>query len=214
MTVIEVPNFVGRGLATMGDPTLANPYEVRYGTESDLRDAMATLWWLCGWDVRTEVKVPSCGRIDVLAQLRNHSVIIEMKKEILTTTQARQAFQQAHAYWAFTDAENLAAKVLALSIDERPHVHAFVCAGRANWNAARPASDAYRDVRLEDFASLAERAHRREAWLFTPPLRVAERIAGVRRARLRELADASRAAELLLVRDRENEGLVLNGGAA
>lgn len=204
MNGIEIPNFVGRGLATMGDPTTADPYEVRYATESDLRDAMAALWWLCGWDVRTEVKVPSCGRIDVLAQLRNHTVIIEMKKEILTTTQARQAFQQAHAYWAFTDAVNLNSRVLALELEQRPRVHAFVCAGRANWKAAQPASDAYREVTLEDFASLAERAYRRDAWLFCPPLDLAERDAGVRRARLQELAQAARAAELLLVRDGEN----------
>lgn len=137
MTAVEIPACVFRGLATMTDGDLPS---VRYRSEADLRDAMAAIWWLHGWTVRTEVKVPDCGRIDVLASVGAHRVLIEVKKRIDTPTLARQAFQQAHAYLSYLDAD---LAIQRMRGEDRPPTTALVTAGEYDSVAAERAEDAY-----------------------------------------------------------------------
>lgn len=100
MTVFTIPPFVPAGLANVSPGG-----DVTYRTEADLRDTLAMTWWLAGApSVRTEVKVPDCGRIDVLVDLGSMRFLYEVKRRIETSTQARQAFQQAHAYEAYLTA--------------------------------------------------------------------------------------------------------------
>lgn len=92
-----IPAFVTAGLAKLDSEGV-----VHYGSEADLRDALAMRWWLAGApSVRTEVKVPDCGRIDILVGFAQRMYVIEVKQRIVTPTQARQAFQQAHAYQSY-----------------------------------------------------------------------------------------------------------------
>lgn len=70
-----------------------------YRTEADLRDGLAALAWLHGWEVHTEYVVPKGGRIDVLLVTPGGvHWAIEIKKEIVTQRQARLAYQQAEGY--------------------------------------------------------------------------------------------------------------------
>jgi hypothetical protein len=187
---ITIPGFVMNGLATMADPTLADFSRVCYRSEADLRDAMAASWWLHGWTVRTEVKVPDCGRIDVLAQSANQTVVIELKKKITSSTQARQAFQQAHAYLSYLRAAEPDLK----DWDARRRFSAIVSAADWELAAVDPADRAYRDVDFMDFASLSDFAFN-APWAMTPmALDQAARISRLRHTHLAVLASASRAA--------------------
>jgi hypothetical protein len=122
-----IPAFVAAGLANV-DPS----GQVFYRTEADLRDTLAMRWWLAGAEsVRTEVKVPDCGRIDVLVDLGVRRLLYEVKQRIETPTQARMAFQQAHAYSSYLET--------ALGTP----ISTFVVAADYSWEAARAAEVAY-----------------------------------------------------------------------
>lgn len=148
---ITIPAFVLRGLSTMDDPT--DPTSVRFGPESDLRDALATSWWLHGMAVRVEVDVPKCGRIDVLGRIGHVQMLVELKREIKTPSQARKAFQQATTYKAFLDHEQNATRRTELGY-EPIRTHAFVTSGLANWDVVFDAADVFSDVSANDFGSL------------------------------------------------------------
>lgn len=159
MTAIQVPSFVEHALLllfTDEDGELCT----RFGTEADLRDAVATLFWLHGADVRTEVKIPGCGRIDVLVeQPGGQTLIVEVKRAIRTETEARMAFQQAHAYYAYW-CQRISNPI------GRINVEAFVTAG--HWgepSATEAAEDAYYpDIRIAPWSVLAQLATRDCAW--------------------------------------------------
>lgn len=99
-SLFPTPRFLPNGLRCL---SYDNGWRVVHRREGDLRDALATLWWLHGAEVRTEVKVPDCGRIDVLVEFDRQVQIWEIKRSITTPTQARQACQQAHAYVAYLE---------------------------------------------------------------------------------------------------------------
>jgi hypothetical protein len=122
-----IPAFVVAGLANF-----APDGQVTYRSEADLRDTLAMHWWLAGApSVQTEVKVPDCGRIDVLVDLDCYRLLYEVKRQIATPTQARQAFQQAHAYDAY------------LSAGGGSPIHAHVIAADYSYLAAEAAELAY-----------------------------------------------------------------------
>lgn len=195
---ITIPAFVPRGLAAMSDPTnLAEP-GIRYGKEEHLRDAMAAIWWLHGWVVRTEVKVPDCGRIDVLAEMGDARVIIELKKAITTPTQARQAFQQAHAYKAYLESE-------PTDLADRRRFTAMVTAGNYSYPAVEAAERAYFGVYFHPFMVAAEQATNPDPWLRITPdaLATAAHISRHRERQLAVLASAARSASAMASRARE-----------
>lgn len=193
---ITIPAFVPRGLATMTSPR--DLKGVQYSKEEHLRDAMATFWWLNGWSVRTEVRVPDCGRIDVLAELNRSTVVIELKKAIMTPTAARQAFQQAHAYAAYLWAE-----------DARP-ISTLVTAGDFDVTALQGAERAYPTVTFVDFMGVVRQSYAPYSWLDIDKadVRDAARIAGYRSAQLEELASAARGAAVTATRHCEDRAFL------
>lgn len=130
-----IPNFVLRGLSRRTTPDRYDDISMTYRDEADLRDAIAASWWLAGWDVRTEFKVPNCGRIDVLAEAPGVRVVIEVKQRIKSATEARQAFQQAHAYVSYMD---------SLEVGRTEQIHGYVTAADLNTGALDAARRAYR----------------------------------------------------------------------
>lgn len=142
-----VPAFVFRGLATMEPHTDFG--SVKYRTEADLRDALAAVWWMKGVDVRTEVDVPGCGRIDVVGDFGGRTMLVELKRSLTTPSSARKAFMQAHSYKAFREAA-----------DPDEVCGAFVTAGDFSWAAIEPPAVAFRSVEFVHFMdaeSLPER---------------------------------------------------------
>lgn len=133
---IDIPTFVVRGAAARCDDG-----SVDYRSEADLRDALAASWWAHGADVRTEVKVPNCGRIDVLVEFANRELIIEVKVNVVTPTQARQAFQQVHSYLSYRRGSHEGVEQKA----------AFVVAANLDDFALISARNAYRDVIPQPF---------------------------------------------------------------
>ncbi len=134
---MAVPAFVWSGMESLFiDDEL--DISARYTSEADIRDAIATAWWLHGADVRTEVKVPDCGRIDVLVTLGNAVRIVEVKKHITTATEARQAFQQANAYLSYVDAE--------APSSPRRETHAVVVAATYDFSVTLKAERAFSGV--------------------------------------------------------------------
>jgi hypothetical protein len=132
--VEPIPAFVTAGLSVTDTEGV-----VHYGSEADLRDALAMRWWLAGApSVQTEVKVPDCGRIDILVDFGVLRYVIEVKQQIVTPTQARQAFQQVHAYQVYLEAS-------------RGYAKAFVTAARWEPDAAASAIAAYRSVHAQSF---------------------------------------------------------------
>lgn len=143
-----VPAFVFRGLATMEPHTDFG--SVKYRSEADLRDALAAVWWMKGVDVRTEVDVPGCGRIDVLGDFGGRTMIVELKRSLTTPSAARKAFMQAHSYKAFREAPGGLEEIIC----------AFVTAGDFQWSAIEPSATAFRSVEFVHFMeaeSLPER---------------------------------------------------------
>lgn len=183
----SVPAFVFRGIALMYSPgEIYSGFTFR--SESDLRDVMATYWWLAGWSVRTEVKVPGCGRIDVLAEAGSDRVVIEMKRAIRNAGEARAAYQQAHAYAAY------------LSDGHPDLIQTYVAAAEVSSDALALAGRAYRTVWGGEFWDIAHLAINPE---FAPP--GAARLARSRSETLRTLADLARgfAAEATLRQEDE-----------
>lgn len=128
----DIPSFVWRGLPRL------------WRTEADLRDILATEWWLHGADVRTEVKVPDCGRADILVTLAGRMHVIEMKKSITTAGQARDAFQQANSYVQYLAAEHSANQLARIGFP--PLVAGYVVADTIEHDAVERAKHAYCDV--------------------------------------------------------------------
>lgn len=139
---VVIPSFVMRGIATMNGGTFE---DVQYRTEADLRDAMAATWWLHGANVRTEVKVPDCGRIDILVEAAQSVLVIEMKKSISTPTEARLAFQQCNTYVRYLEAEDFDRRRDSGS-QEYQRISGVVTAGSLDFEACRRASRAFGDV--------------------------------------------------------------------
>lgn len=189
----SIPTFVIRGLRPLRSP-LSIWSGFTYQSEADLRDVMAMHWWFAGWDVRTEVKVPNCGRIDVLAQLGTSRVIIEMKRRILTATEARTAYQQAHAYAAY------------LSDGEPDTIHTLVAAAEVDHDALLNAERAYRTIWGSGFFDVANLAINPDV----APEMAAERSRS-RAESLRVLADLARTFAVEATTRREDQYL---GGAA
>lgn len=148
MSVNEViiPAFVLRGLAKFEDVTDIG--SVRFGPESDLRDALAAYWWMHGMGVRVEVDVPKCGRIDVLGRIGDVQMLVELKREIRTPSTARKALSQAANYKRFLDHQN--------HLRGRPlRTHAFVTCGLADWSVLYDLSPVFTEVSVADFVSIA-----------------------------------------------------------
>lgn len=114
-----------------------------YRSEADMRDALAAMGWLNGWDVRTEVPTTTGGRADlVLRAPQGYLVAVELKLEIGTQRAARLAFQQADGYDRhFTTHETTA-------------VSTFVCALKVDRDAARPVTALYPHILLMEWWEL------------------------------------------------------------
>lgn len=188
----EIPDFVLRGIVTRTDP--ADVGSTRYSTEADLRDSMAAHWWLHGWNVRTEVRIPDCGRVDVLAEAGMAQVVIELKKRIESATAARQAYQQAHAYEAYLRAQG-------------KRQHTLVTAGEFDHDAVVAAERAYLGVWGHDFITVANLAIND---LLGDTALLAQ-VAASRRRALTRLLDAARAAEVAVTVARESDALADTG---
>lgn len=175
---IAVPAFVVRGAALWS----AGFEQVSWRSEADLRDALASAWWMHGAEVRTEVKVPDCGRIDILVSAGISEVVIEVKKKIRTPTEARQAFQQAHAYLSYLDADDP-------GMDRR----AFVVAADYDHQAATAANRAYPGVAGVEYVAIMRWPELRDTW-FEHATEVMVATARRRHETLQHLAGFSRGA--------------------
>lgn len=131
---LAVPAFVWRGI-TLLTPGLTH---ISFRNEADIRDGLATLWWLHGAEsVRTEVAVPNCGRIDLLVEVGDGTTDLwEVKKEISTVSAARKAYQQASTYRRY----------IAAQLADPWHVAAYVVAGDLSAAVAKPAETAFEDI--------------------------------------------------------------------
>lgn len=175
-TIRMIPGFVFRGIAVMSD----DGNEVRYHTEADLRDALAAMWWMQGLEVRTEVDVPNCGRIDVMGETGHLRLVVELKRKITTPSDARKAFMQANAYKAYLDAEQ------PLWVDaEQVTTRALVTCGAYEYDAVWSADRVFSGVDFYDFYGAArgvsqiwfvDAIHREDM-----RIRAAERMALIRR---------------------------------
>lgn len=196
-----VPAFVFRGLGAMQSHT--DFTSVRYRTEADLRDALAAVWWMKGVDVRTEVDVPGCGRIDVLGKVKNVNLIVELKREITTPSAARKAFMQAHSYKAFLEAQRPTDYRFALATwDERIWDVAYVTAGDGQSAAIEPSALAFRDVEFVDFVT-AERLPEECFQLLSHHAFMRDISVG-RQAMVRRVLDALRVGETAITTADEN----------
>lgn len=139
---VTVPTFVVRGLPLLSD---GRDWRTQWRTEADLRDALATVWWLHGADVRTEVKVPNCGRIDILVEHGRLALIVEVKRKITTTGEAFEAFRQAHAYYAFLSRQRHDAWPGG-DYETAPLLYAAVTAATFARDVAGPVQRAYGEV--------------------------------------------------------------------
>lgn len=114
-----------------------------YGPESGMRDLIASAAWAAGWDVATEVTVPSGGRADiVLTAPTSPTVCMELKLKLTTLRAIRLGFQQADGYRRFFAAEA-----------ERG-VLAILYAPTCDWDLAGPIADAYEKTKLTKTDSL------------------------------------------------------------
>ena len=144
-----IPGFVFRGIAVMSD----DGDTVTYRTEADLRDALAAKWWMQGIDVRTEVDVPNCGRIDVMGTVGSLRLVVELKRKITTPSDARKAFMQANAYKAYLDAEQPARELT--EPNNWVTTRALVTCGDWEYSAVRSAERAFSDVTFDRFHDVA-----------------------------------------------------------
>lgn len=143
---VTIPAFVIRGLSKFQD--VSDIGSVRFGPEADLRDALATHWWMQGLGVQVEIDVPKCGRIDVLGRIGNVQMLVELKREIRTPSTARKALSQAANYKRFLDHENY--------LSNSPlRTHAYVTCGLANWSVLHEVAPVFVDVTVDHFVSLA-----------------------------------------------------------
>lgn len=82
-----------RGLHLEGES-----YKINWASEFDLRDGIAKLATLAGWNAETEHVVHGWGRPDLYLQSDSMTIAIELKTEISTPSQCRKAVQQAASY--------------------------------------------------------------------------------------------------------------------
>lgn len=178
-----VPGFVQNGLSSLSRRDDA--WRVFWVSEACLRDALATLFWLHGSEVATEVKVPGCGRIDVLVRENNATHIIEVKRRVATAGEAVAAFRQVHAYKAFWETSRNSG---------HDRVHALVTAADVDRGATARCEGAFPGVTLWNFAALivaAEAGFEGGVDLVTARR---ERV-NVRRHAIDDLAEAFRSAD-------------------
>lgn len=150
---VTIPAFVIRGLATFDD--VSDPGSVRFSTEAELRDALATTWWLHGMAVRVEVDVPKCGRIDVLGRIGNIQMLVELKREVTTVSQARKAMQQASTYRAFLNRDDLDRRIDSGVHRESVRTEAFVTCASANWELLHDMTSVFQGVDVNDYVTTA-----------------------------------------------------------
>jgi hypothetical protein len=131
------------------------------------------------------VKVPDCGRIDILVCAGLSTMVIEVKRKISTTTEARQAFQQAHAYLSYLDASDSA-------VEDR---QAVVTAGYYDPAATAMAERAYPDVLGASYSAAMSWPECRDTW-FEHSLAIMAKTAARRRRTLDDLLAFARVAEM------------------
>lgn len=179
MSAFNIPSFVWRGLPK------------KWATEADLRDILATEWWMHGADVTTEVKIPDCGRADIVVRFARRILVIEMKRVVITSAQARDAFQQVDSY----------VKYMSASVNERfttdtyVHVDGRVVAAEVLDTATARAERAYTDVEATPINYALGEATWGPVICRDDFLKLAP-IARLRRCRVQELADALRSSEI------------------
>jgi hypothetical protein len=104
---------------------------ILYGPESSLRDALARLAYIAGWDVETEHHVVGWGRPDLyLTSPGRKDIAVEVKLDLTKSAVIRKAFQQADVY----------AKALG------PSVEVILTAPRVDQALAQQYDLAYADV--------------------------------------------------------------------
>lgn len=73
--------------------------QIRFTDEASLRDALAHLAFLAGWDVETEHHVVGWGRPDLyLRDPSGYELAVEIKLNLTRAASIRKAFQQADVY--------------------------------------------------------------------------------------------------------------------
>lgn len=82
-----------RGLHLEGES-----YMISWASEFDLRDGIAKLAELAGWEVETEHVVHGWGRPDLYLKSDALTIAVELKTELDTASQCRKAVQQAASY--------------------------------------------------------------------------------------------------------------------
>ena len=117
---------------------------VRFLNEFELRDGIAALAWLAGWDVQTEAPVSSTGgRADILLTGANGNlIVIEVKTRLETLRHFRLGFQQAEGYRLHFE-HKAPGKVLTLLI-----------ANTINYDIGAPVGRLYPEVLMESASQL------------------------------------------------------------
>lgn len=72
--------------------------KIVYTDEASLRDGLAGLAYLAGWDVETEHHVVGWGRPDLYLRCDDRQVAVEIKLDLTRAATIRKAFQQADVY--------------------------------------------------------------------------------------------------------------------
>lgn len=93
MSADVVPVSALRGLHIEGES-----YVISWANEFDLRDGIAKLAELAGWEVETEHVIHGWGRPDLYLKSDALTIAVELKTELDTASQCRKAVQQAASY--------------------------------------------------------------------------------------------------------------------
>lgn len=115
------------------EPRGADGYTVAYGVEADLRDGLAQVAHLAGWDVETEHVVPGWGRPDLYLRASDFVIAVEIKTDLSTPSRCRKAVQQAAGY--------------RVALPEASTV--YLVAAHINREAMAPYEAAYPNVAIE-----------------------------------------------------------------
>lgn len=105
-------------------------WQINYASEFDLRDGLARIAHLCGWDVETEHVVPGWGRPDLYLRAHGVCLAVELKLDLTTASRCRKAVQQSDTYlkampevsWVFLSAPHINLELAAPYMDAYPGV--------------------------------------------------------------------------------------------
>lgn len=107
-------------------------YHLAFHDEFSLRDGIARIAHLTGWEVDTEYAISGWGRPDIYIRCTELSIAVEVKTELDTPSKCRKAIQQAANY-----------RVAMPEVSD-----AYLVAGHINREAMGPYQEAYPQVKV------------------------------------------------------------------